>query len=522
MRLLSFLTLAVFLSIWSACQKSDFDNPDFVEHSAEYAFPLFNTELSLEDLMGQILNDSVPGDTLLIHPDGSMTLYYSGDVAQKPATDIFKSFTGGAFPLTDTLTAAPFDTIAGVTITHADLKKGRFGISVLYNYQPFPISCTVKVPQMTTPTGEVFSHSFVIPALGNYVSPILDVTNHKLRSDNNKLEYVYDARLPDGTRTKVEAFPGIPSMIVQFDSLEFTYLQGYWGYTEYPLTRDTIEIEINQTDLKGDVTIQNPRVRMRIQNSWGFPTRGVVKTLVFMAPNGDTVALSNSVFPTGYVDFAYPSFAAGEVGQTKYTDIYLDETNSNIAEIFKLQPTRLIYDLAGIANANQDPDIIGFITDESIISLNMQVVLDLVGSVRNFGAEQTLDLNFGDYGDLDTASIEEVEFKLVTENGTPISANLQLYFQDEAGATLDSLFTGGPQNLLNASPIGADGTASGATRTEHFIKMPISRFDRIRKAKKAFLQTSFTTAEGGEKIVKLLAQNSAVVKMGVKIRKKVF
>jgi hypothetical protein len=216
----------------------------------------------------------------------------------------------------------------------------------------------------------------------------------------------------------------------------------------------------------------------------------------------------------------YPSFAAGEVGQTKYTDVYLDESNSNIADIFNAQPTRLIYELDGVSNAQQDPNIIGFLTDSSVISLNMRVELVLEGSARDFGAEQTLDLNFGDYSDLDTADIEQVEFKLVTENGTPIAANLQMYFLDDNGLAFDSLFTGNGALLMGAAPVNNEGVANGTTRTEHFIPMDIERFDRVRTAKKAYLKTSFTTAEGGNKIVKLLATNETTVKMGLKVRTK--
>ncbi|MEO6037547.1 MAG: hypothetical protein ABIQ93_03970, partial [Saprospiraceae bacterium] len=103
---------------------------------------------------------------------------------------------------------------------------------------------------------------------------------------------------------------------------------------------------------------------------------------------------------------------------------------------------------------------------------------------------------------------------------TPISALLQMYFLDANANRIDSLFSSGPQPLLNAAPIDANGKATGTTRTENFIPMSASRFDRIRQAKKAFLQTSFTTAENGTVPVKLIATNKAVIKMGLKVRTK--
>jgi hypothetical protein len=71
-----------------------------------------------------------------------------------------------------------------------------------------------------------------------------------------------------------------------------------------------------------------------------------------------------------------------------------------------------------------------------------------------------------------------------------------------------------PVSVVNGERI-----ATGTERKESFIGMNINRFNRIRKAKTAYLKTAFTTAEGGEKSVKLLAQNQIAVKMGVKVTK---
>lgn len=518
-QLLRLFVPALFVAFlaWPACKKADFDDPELADHTAEFAFPLFSTTLNLKDLMFKVLNDTLSGDTILVNPDNTMTLYYTGDVAQKPATDIFASFTGGLFPLTDTLSYGPLDSLPGVTIYQADLKKGKIGFTI-YNILADTLTGTLRIPQMSK-NGAVFKWQFVAPT-GFSGSPQIDLTGYVLESDNNTLEFRYNAYKPNGEQVIIEPVFGIPSFIVQFDSLEFSYLEGYWANQRYSLIRDTIEIDINQTDLVGEVQIVNPKVTMRIANSWGFPTRGVVKYLSFIGQNGEEIPLESTVFVDSAVDFNYPSFALGEVGQTKYTDITLDETNSNIAEIFNAQPTRLIYEVDGISNAQNDPSIIGFLTDSSIISLAMRVELLLEGSAKNFGAEQTIDLDFGSLTDLDTTNIESVEFKLVSENGTPISSSLQLYFLDEAGTAIDSLFSGGAQFVMEAAPVNSEGVATGIKRTEHFIHMPAARFEVIRQAKKAFLKTAFTTAQGGTTPVKLLSTNDVTVKMGIKAKTK--
>lgn len=520
--LLRFTLPAIMLLgiFYSACNKGDFENAELDGHSAEFAFPLFTTSLLLEDLMVKVLNDTLSGDTIIVNPDNTMTLYYTGDVAEKPASDIFQFLQFGFIQLTDTVITNPIQAPNGVTIREAALKSGNIVFAVTNTFSD-TLTGYFEIPEMTF-GGAPFTYAFVVPpktVVPLWTSGPIDLSGHELNSNSNTLTFRYYAYLPDGTRVKIpNQTGGFANVYVTFLDLKFSYVEGYWGYQEYQLIRDTIEIDINQTELVGDVQVKNPKVTMRVSNSWGFPTRGKIKYLSFIGRNGEEIPLVSSVFVDSAVDFNYPSWAANEVGQTKYTDIYLDETNSNIADIFNSQPTRLIYEVDGISNAQLDPTLIGFLTDESTIKLQLRVELLLEGSAKNFGAEQTLDLNFGDYESLDTTKVEHVEFKLVTENGTPISAEIQLYFLDTAGVAIDSLFDDGTTVLMEAAPVNSDGVASGTTRTENFIPMTIQRFDRVRTAKQALLKTSFSTAQGGTVPVKLLANNEAIVKMGLKVK----
>lgn len=512
------MAVALSVVLWPACKKSDFENLELADHTAEFAFPLFTTELLLKDLLLNLQSDSLSEDTIFINPDNTLTLFYAGDVAQKPASDIFK-FLDGTVPIlmTDTSISSPINSPDGVTIRVADILDGNI-IFYLKNGTPETLNGYFEIPEMSK-QGVVFRVPFLLDPGATFLSGQIPLSGNRLESSNNTLTFKYFAYRPDGTRIKV---PDLP--IAATSGLKFSYVEGYWGFQWYQLTRDTIEININQTELKGDVKIKDPKVTMRISNSWGFPTRGQIKYLSFIGQNGEEIPLqSNGVFQRDsfdYIDFAYPAWILGEVGETKFTDIVLDGTNSNIADIFNSQPTRLIYEVDGISNAQLDPGLIGFITDESNLKLQIRVELVLEGSVRNFGAEQAMNLNFGEYGSLDSANIEEVEFKLVTENGTPVSSDMQIYFRDENQNHIDSLFAGGSRLVIRSAPVNAEGLASGITRTEEFVTMTAARFDHIRTAKDAFLKTAFTTANNGETFVKPLATDKIVIKMGIKVKKR--
>lgn len=516
------LTVTAGILFWSACKKSDFENVELADHTAEFAFPLFTTDLFLKDLLLNLNKAGSPDDTVFVNPDKTITLFYAGDVAQKPATDIFK-FLDKPLPfyLTDSVTVSPIQTPGGVVLRVADIKEGSIAF-ILNNTTDDSLHGYFEAPELTL-AGETFKYPFVVPPHYSWNAGPISLNQYHLATYNNSLSFKYFAYKPDGTRVVIPNPTNFDVMAVSL-GLTFTYLEGYWGFQWYKLTRDTIEININQSELKGDLKVKDPKVTMRINNSWGFPTRGQIKYLSFIGQNNEEIPLlSNGVFQHDtfdYVDFAYPSWQLGEVGQSKYTDIVLDGSNSNIADIFNSQPTRLIYEVDGISNAQLDPSLIGFITDQSNIKLQIRVELVLEGAVKNFGAEQTMNLDFGEFGSLDSADIEEVEFKLVTENGTPVSSDVQLYFRDAAQQNIDSLFNGGPKEIIRSAPINSEGIATGTTRTEEFIPMTAARFDKIRTAKDAYLKAYFTTANGGDTFVKLLADNKIVIKMGLKVKKR--
>lgn len=513
------LPIAFFILMIAACRKSDFSGVEFAPHTPEFAFPLFSTTLNLKELMFKVLNDSLGGDTIRVNPDNSMTLFYSGDVAEKKATDIFGFFPNGIIPVLDTIYYAPFATPDSVTVRKVVLNNGSLNL-VVFNSGTEPINGTFFIPQMSK-NGQVFSVPFVAPPNPNFpwISSAVQLKDWILESDTNALYFRYEAFLPDGTRIKLpEPTPGTPGLGLLLQNMTFSYLEGYWGYDVYPLTLDTIDIDINQTNLVGDVTVVDPKVTMTVSNSWGFPTRGVVKYLSFIGRDGQEYKLESPQLSEDSLDFNYPSWALGEVGQTKETNYVFDRSNSNIDVIFNSQPTQMIYELEGISNAKRDLTITGFITDSSTIKLRVAVELVLEGAARNFGAEQTLDLNFGEYADLDSTDIESVEFKLVAENGTPIGADLQIYFQDTTQTVIDSLFSEGIRAVMQAAPVDAGGNVTGIGRTETFIPMSIERFNRVRTAKSAYIRNAFTTAQNGAIPVKLKANQDATLKMGVKVR----
>jgi hypothetical protein len=526
-----FLLFAFCLVTVFSCTKDKFTNAELASHNADYAFPLFTTDLAFKDLIVNVLDDSSNTDQLIFNADNTIRLTYSSEVASKKATELFDFIKQLVVPIDNISSCYPLKAPNGVDFKKANIKGGSMIFGFVYGPTSQEISGTVTIDQMYR-NSSAFTYDFVLPAHNlptkTLFLPSIDMNGLLLTSTNDSICLTYQARFADGTPTTIPPSAVSPTAIggIYITNMEISYLEGFWGFQSYPLDLDTIDIDINQSNLRGDIKVRDPKVTITVTNSYGFPTRGKVKYLRFVKPNGELLELESSVISdTGGIDWAYPSFALGEIGQTKYDSFSFDGSNSNIAEIFNSQPIKLIYEIEGIANAQNDTTLIGFITDSSTVSFGVKVDLLLDGSVKDFEADQTLDLDFGDYANLDKYKIDSVIFKLVTENKMPVETALQVYFQDENGGTLDSLFQSGLHVISKATSVDANGFPQGQERVESYIPMSYDRFDRVKNAKKAYLRTAFSTTPepivmGMPPFVKLTTDMATKVKMGLRIKLK--
>lgn len=515
------ICLALLAAAWlfASCKK-EFALDGIAPHESEVAFPVFSTRLGVAELLPKLLSDTLAGDTLLFMPDGSVAIFYASKIAEKRILDVFKfADTTFAVPLFDTVTIYD-DKIApdSLSIRRAHIKSGRTKFVVAKGASE-PTTGRLRVLEMSK-NGVPFTLDFAVPANGNFISPEIDLAGYDLNSPDDRLTYVYEAYTPSGQRVKFpDIIPGLPSVAVHSIRINYSYLEGYWGYEEYPLDKARIELDINKLDLQGEVILADPRLTFTVENSFGFPTSGRIKSLRFEGRDGIFRDLtSTNIGPDGAVEYNYPTLA--QVGQFVPTTFRFDRTNSNIAAIFNSQPVAVEYEIVGVSNIKKDNSIIGFMTDSSAVQFEVQVELPLEGAVKDFPATSLADLDLSRLDDLDKSKFGDIELKLVAENGLPLGATAQIEFLNQNDVPFDSLFADGPSPLMAAAPVDAQGIATAPSRTETFIPMSIARLEGLKKARRARVRTFFTSSQGGTVPVKVLSSMAATVKMGMKIKVK--
>lgn len=498
----------VFLTV--ACnQFAELEDIEGVDYDAEYALPLVNTSLSIQDLLENFGDNS----TLTVDADGLIRFRYSGDVLTKTANEVFAAInqtltqTGG-IPITGRRQALPFTAPGGLVFDRMDLKAGTL-IYLLTNRHNRPVSITMSMPTVVK-NGQplrvqhnlnAYSGTGDAPSITNLFLPI-NLSGYTITPENDSIyiEYLAIDNLGDTIP------PSSPSLIT-ISNLAFSYTEGYLGQQSYEGGRDTIYIDFFREWFRGDVYFEDPVITFNFQNSFGIPTRSVINVFDVFTVRNEVLPLQ-SPFITNGIDFPYPGI--NEVGQVKEAQFVFNKDNSNIREVLGAGPVAIDYDVNAFTNPEQITEIRGFVTDSSFYKVRVDVDLPLYGLATNFAVRDTYALNLTDYD-----AVSHAEFKLVGDNGMPLSVNVQGYFLDENGIVLDSLITNGADRIMQGAPVNAQGLPTQTQRTITYIDFPAERFARIGQARQLALISLFSTTTDGQQSVKIKNNQQFRIQLGV-------
>ena len=484
---------------------TDFAKIDDVEYRSsdpEFAVPIVHTSLTLEDLFNQ---RDIEDTELIIKPDSSLSLFYSGDVLMQGAKDIFPPI----FGFIPVAVVKEVDTIAlpvqRLDLIQANLTGDSLIVAARSNLTE-DVFVHVEIPSFTR-NGEVVSFDLELKYDGELPTEAIGITTMggmNFSFIDNSMIVHYDARNANGDKVNLDLLQ------LYWDEMTFSYVEGYFSKNEVNIPGDFINIEVYDKWITGDLYFEDPTVDVVVDNSFGFPVRAKVNQLRFIGNQGQIVDLTSP--QNDSINFSYPTLT--EVGEVKNNLITYDGDNSNIEDIINIQPVRLEYDIDAIGNPDEDSTIIGFFTDSSFIRINVSVELPVHGWANNFSARDTFDFDVDNIED-----IEQIEFKMIFDNGMAMELSTQVYLLDENKVLLDSMFKSDDLTIAAADIDGA-GRAVGQNETVRFEKFEEDRLDNLMKAKFGVLQGSFLTKDAPNQSVFVDANDAIGFRMGAKVKLK--
>lgn len=479
------------LLLLGACnQYEDFATLDGVRYSASYAVPLVDSEVGLDDFLGDLEEDAA----LIVDSEGQLHLTYQGDVLSKTTAEVFEQLSEplallSLVPIPDGRQGLPFALPEGVELDRVDLKSGKLAYTIKNNAE-VPVTARLSLPTVTR-NGVPLVLEHELPAYSgtgplpefSQVDP-LDLTGYRIASENDSIFIEFAATGPDGT-----LYPPAIGSLISLTDIEFSYAEGFLGQQLYRGGRDTIEIDLLSNYTQGTIFFRDPTVTFNFINSFGVPTVAVVNLFNVITVDGDNLPLESAVVNNGGIEFPYPGL--DEVGQFKTKSFVFDATNSNIDDILGAGPVAIDYDVDALTNPEDNSTVAGFLTDSSFYRVQVDVDLPLYGQAANFLARDTLDIDLSEY-----EAVASAEFKLSADNGIPLGVSLQAYFMDENGVAIDSLFERDSEIVAPAPVSAQSGLPTANSELSVFSTFDTERFATIRRAKRVVLAASFSTTPG--------------------------
>jgi len=513
--------------LFSACLKDrlgKFEHLNGIRWKGNYAAPIVNVDLNLQDAVGLVNNDLVnqlPNKAMVIHYD-AMHFSMRGDEMYTIDNRLFNSVIVPTSNELNTLNNSGFVSVernlvfdlnpgSGNQLDSIWLKAGVFGanLSVNTSHQG---KVSIQLLDLNNGNNEIsFTHNWTTPGFiyrsrTHNINGLesLDLSKASPGYNRFRVKIVWEI-----TKSGIVGNNDQLEFNISTEGLKFRKLHGYLNQPNLFAVQDSIDLTIFSNEiLKGNIVFEDARVKLLFDNSMGLASQYQISQLALIDKSGVPTAL-NGYNATGNIASA-PSSAS----ETSISDsIYLTKAGgSNVATVMKSEPYYLSYSVNATTSASK-----GFIWDNSQLGLTVTVELPMTVSTKDLVLEDTskMDLGLGSEAEF----VEMIKFKFYTENGLPLGVGLQAYFMDDKFNTLDSLFQ--PfRYLLKQANVDAAGAVISPSIEQWELVLNKPKIMNIIHAKhvriRAWIPTS--TYSGNSVPVLITADDKLKFKMGVEVK----
>lgn len=522
--------VAIFIILYSCTKDFEFDKISTENLSGEWAFPLINASITLED----VLNDT--SGIITTNEDGFITLVYesenlvSMDGSERTKIPDQQKILSENLILEDTVNYLP----PGIALPPLDLDPFEFQFEMVDENH--------RIDRMYLRDGEYIigfttnmnrDNAIVILSIDNFVhvdsgepltvtfnldnpdeeiitrTTVIDLTKYYVQFDNavqqNKVEIkaVIELTTDDNPIYSSYYF----DLNNEFNNIKFSEFHGFIGENVETYT-DVVDISIfNATDFS---TIQfgegSVKLNLDVYNSLGLPMTLDVSQLKAYNTVDVTDSIDLSIDPS-IIEISYPD-------PVEFPDYVLTEINTdniNVNEIIAISPDKLLIQITGILNDGVPPETPNYFNYNSNLYVDASLEFQLFAGISSFEIVDTLDFDPASFDGFDT-----VEFMVEVTNGFPINAEIQLTFIDENYTPLLDLFPSS-ENLVEAGNIdpSTDFRVTSPTVKKTFVAIDREGLDSIEQATKIYFTAILST--DNSQLVKIYDSYNIGLELGAKV-----
>lgn len=342
-------------------------------------------------------------------------------------------FTGGAFALDFT---SQIDATVDFTMTVRSLREKATG-------NPLVVTGTLS------PTSPNFNFN---NTLGDYDGLFTQDAAGNTSTNKIVMDFAYDITVEPTTVINSSDQVGFS---VSLTDAEFQTVFGDIGTSALDVNFEVVNLDFFDNFNADRIRFAEPVIQFDFANSFGFPLGVDFRDISAISPIGEIVPLTGAAIDNPTIVGA-PT--VDNIGVVVNSQLELNSTNSNIADLLEIQPNKMILQVNAESNPATGPAQYNFVDINSILDVSVNIELPIIANIENLLFEENLDFNNG----TDLEEAKRLLLRVITENELPLGGDIEIEFLD---AQNNVVFTVSERPVFTGAPVGTDGRTTEVTTT---------------------------------------------------------
>ncbi|MDL2262891.1 hypothetical protein LJC11_05260 [Bacteroidales bacterium OttesenSCG-928-I21] len=516
----SFFAVFLFFSVSCIKDNFEFDKLDKeVQYEGEFAAPFAWGNLSFGDILGV----ADPSGRIIENKEGYLSLIYNAEFSSQ---DVNKLLYVSDQTIAGTVPNSVFD-FGGVDetasfnhkidkafnlfnpdamIDSVICKTGIVSMSVESQFRN-SVNIIVRFPSITK-NGESLEYEFTYTPAGGTKTNTINFDEYKIDFTKTNLGYnEIPVEIDVIVYKSASGNDGQINFNLEMKDIKYSRMHGYFGKNTLLFQRDSIDLSLfkeNGFEIE-KYRFEDPKLNVFYNNSYGIPSQFYFTNLsVTSAIDGQEYSVLDyaSGFPideNNPMDISY----SRQYDNNMEDSIRITKENSNIADVISKKPRWVHFFAKGQTNPTGEANRNNFVTENSILNVDVEIELPLWGYIYNFQSQDTFKLDLPD--DISDKAIKRLLLRLEVDNGFPIELFSQLYFLDENDILIDSLLTETPQQVISSALLDGNGMVQQTTKKITIIELDAEKASKIVGRTKSVVYKAWanTTNAETDKLVKV-------------------
>lgn len=290
-----------------------------------------------------------------------------------------------------------------------------------------------------------------------------------------------------------------------FRDPEFSGIFGNFGSDVFDVQEEEIAFDMFEEYGGDGLALGSPSVTLEVDNSFGIEMGVDLSKIVAVDNDNSEIALAGSVVDNlQIIDAPALTNVGGLVG----TNIDINTTNSNIADLLNSTPNNIRFAISAQPNPPGAALTSNFVTDSAEVEIRTVIEIPLDFKMDGF----TTDFDF-EFSGSDIDDAESLTLRLKTTNEMPFNGSVDIQFLDANDVVLDEVLDA---DVIKSPVVGTDGRISQPATNSTDIVLDQDAIDAFLKSEKSKVIVKISSFEANQdRFVKIFSDYELEIALSV-------